>query len=419
MGFFTDRLKHAWNAFQRPDLEVTNQFSYGSTSFEPRPYQQKTAWSSEKSIINSIYNRIAIDVASIDIRHVRLDDNDRFMEEMPTPFNDCLKWEPNIDQSPQAFRQDIVFTMFDKGVAAIAPIDTTINPEQSGGYDINTMRVGEVLEWYPRHVKISLWDDRPDKGLRQNIVVGKKNVAIVPNPLYAVMNETNSTLQRLIRKLNLLDAADDQIYSGKLDLILQLPYTVRSDARKEQATQRRKDIEFQLTEGKYGIAYVDGTEKITQLNRPVENNLLKEIEWLTSQVYDQLGLTKEIMAGTADEATMLNYINRTIKPILNAIVESMRRSFLTKTARAQKQSILYFRDPFQLVSLENFAELADKLARNEIASSNELRQAIGMKPSRDPKADELRNSNMPAPSEPGQQPVTEGDGQNGRHPSQV
>lgn len=412
MGF-TDRLKHAWNAFARPDLEVTNQFSYGSTTFETRPYKQRTAWSNEKSIINSIFNRIAIDVASIDIRHVRLDENDRFSEEMQSAFNECLKWEPNLDQSPQEFRQDIVFTMFDKGVAAVVPVDTTLNPETTGGYDINSMRVGEILEWYPRHVKLSVWDDRPDKGLRQNIILAKRNVAIIANPLYAVMNEPNSMLQRLIRKLNLLDSADDQIYSGKLDLILQLPYTIKSESRRQQADQRRKDIEFQLMEGKYGIAYTDGTEKITQLNRPVENNLLKEIEWLVGQVYDQLGLTKEIMSGTADEATMLNYINRTVKPILTAIVEGMRRSFLTKTARSQRQSILYFRDPFQLVSLGDFAELADKLARNEIASSNELRQAIGMKPSKDPKADQLVNSNMPAPSEPGLQLVKEGDGQNG------
>lgn len=417
MGF-TDRLKHAWNAFARPDLEVTNQFSYGTTSFEPRPYKQRTTWSNEKSIINSIYNRISIDVASIDIRHVRLDENDRFSEEIPSAFNDCLKWEPNLDQSPQAFRQDLVYTLFDKGVAAVVPVDTTLNPNVTGGYDINSMRVGEILQWYPRHVKVSVYDDRPDKGIRQNIVLAKRNVAIVENPLYSVMNEPNSTLQRLIRKLNLLDTADDQIYSGKLDLIIQLPYVIKSEARREQATQRRKEIEYQLSEGKYGIAYADGTEKITQLNRPVENNLLKEIEWLTGQVYDQLGLTKEIMSGTADETTMLNYINRTVKPILTAVVESMRRSFLTKTARAQQQSILYFRDPFQLVSLENFAELADKLARNEIASSNELRQAIGMKPSKDPKADELRNSNMPAPSEPGQ-PVQRGVGQNDSNRSQA
>lgn len=416
----TDRLKHAWNAFARPDLEVTNQFSYGTTSFEPRPYKQRTAWSNEKSIINAIFNRIAIDVSSIDIRHVRLDDNDRFSEEMPSAFNDCLRWEPNLDQSPKEFIQDLVFTMFDKGVATVVPIDTTLNPNVSGGYDINTMRVGEVLEWYPRHIKTSVYDDRPDKGIRQNIVVAKKAVAIIPNPLYAVMNEPNSTLQRLIRKLNLLDVIDEQSGSGKLDLIIQLPYVIKSEARREAAEQRRKDIEFQLSNNKYGVAYADGTEKITQLNRPVENNLLKQVEYLTEMVYDQLGLTKEIMSGTADEATMLNYINRTVKPILNAIVEAMRRSFLTKTARAQKQSILFFRDPFQLVSLENFAELADKLARNEIASSNELRQAIGMKPSKDPKADELRNSNMPAPSEPGLQPVQEGDGQNGSsNPSQV
>lgn len=415
----SDRLKHAWNAFSRPDLEVPNQFSYGATTFEPRPYKQRSFWSNEKSIVNAIYNRIAIDVASIDIRHVRLDDNDRFSEEMQTAFNDCLKWEPNLDQSPQEFRQDIVFTMFDKGVAAVVPVDTTLNPEVTGGYDINSMRVGEVLEWYPRHVKCSVYNDKPDKGLRENIVLAKRNIAIIPNPLFAVMNEPNSTLQRLIRKLNLLDAIDEQSGSGKLDMIIQLPYVIKSAARREQAEQRRREIEFQLKDSKYGIAYADGTEKITQLNRPVENNLLKQIEYLTEQVYDQLGITKEILSGTADEKTMLNYINRTVKPILNAIVESMRRSFLTKTARAQQQSILYFRDPFQLVSLENFAELADKLARNEIASSNELRQAIGMKPSKDPKADQLQNSNMPAPSEPGLQPVQEGDGQNGINPGQV
>jgi hypothetical protein len=418
MGKILDRLAHAWNAFARPELEVMRQFSYGNGNFEARPYTQPRSYSNERSIINSIYTRLSIDVASIPIRHVRLDDADRFSEEINSGLNDCLKVEPNLDQSPQAFRQDLAFTLFDRGVAAIVPVDTSLNPNVTGGFDINSMRVGEIVQWYPRHVKVSVYNDHENKGIREEIVLAKKFVAIVENPLFAVMNEANSTLQRLIRKLNLLDVVDEQISSGKLDLIIQLPYVIKSDARREQAEQRRKDIEFQLKGSQYGVAYTDGTEKITQLNRPVENNLLKQVEYLTEMVYDQLGLTKEIMSGTADEATMLNYFNRTIKPILNAVVESMRRSFLTKTARAQRQSIMYFRDPFQLVSLENFAELADKLARNEIASSNELRQAIGMKPSKDPKADELRNSNMPAPSEPGQ-PVKEGDGQNDSNRSQV
>lgn len=413
MGKFMDRLAHAWNAFARPDLEVTNQFSYGSASFEQRPYQQRRTFTNERSIINSILTRLSIDVSAVEIRHVRLDENDRFSEEINSGLNDCLKVEANIDQAPQAFRQDIAWTLFDKGVAAIVPVDTTLNPNVSGGFDINSMRVGEVVQWYPRHVKVSVYNDDPIKGgKREEITLSKKFVAIVENPLYSVMNEPNSTLQRLIRKLNLLDAADDNIYSGKLDLIVQLPYVIKSAARREQAEQRRKDIEFQLAGSQYGIAYTDGTEKITQLNRPVENNLLKEIEWLTAMVYDQLGLTKEVMSGTADEQVMLNYYIRTVDPVVNAIVEAMRRSFLTKTARSQRQSILPFRDPFKLVPVAQIAEIADKFTRNEIMSSNEIRQAIGTKPSKDPKADELRNSNMPAPSEPALQLVKGGEGQN-------
>lgn len=413
MGFFRDRLKHAWNAFARPDLEVTNQFSYGSASFEGRPYQHRTIWTNERSIVNSILTRISIDVASASIRHVRVDDDDRFLEEIPSSLNNCLKVEANLDQAATAFLQDVAYTTLDKGVAAIVPVDTTLNPNVSGSYDIQTMRVGRIINWYPRHIKAEVYNDHPDKGIREDITLAKNTVAIVENPLYPVMNEQNSMLQRLIRKLNLLDQIDEVAASGKLDMIIQLPYVIKSDARRQQAEQRRKDIEFQLKGSQYGIAYTDGTEKITQLNRPVENNLLKEIEMLTKMVYGQLGITEEVMNGTADEKVMLNYHNRTVEPILNAIVEAMRRSFLTKTARSQKQSILAYRDPFKLVPINDVAEIADKFTRNEILSSNEIRQFIGVRPSRDPKADQLRNSNMPTPSESAPQPPMEGDGQNG------
>lgn len=413
MGKIRDRLAHAWNAFAHPELEVTNQFSYGSSSFDGRPYQTRTIWTNERSIVNSILTRISIDVASATIRHVRVDDDDRFLEEIQSSFNNCLKVEANLDQAATAFLQDIAFTTLDKGVAAVVPVDTTINPKISGGYDINTMRVGTVVQWYPRYIKTHLYNDHPDKGIREDITLPKSAVAIVENPLYSVMNEPNSMLQRLIRKLNLLDQVDEVAASGKLDMIIQLPYVIKSEARREQAEQRRKDIEFQLKGSQYGIAYTDGTEKITQLNRPAENNLLKEIELLTKMVFGQLGVTEEVMNGTADEKVMLNYHNRTVEPILNAIVEAMRRSFLTKTARSQKQSILAYRDPFKLVPINDIAEIADKFTRNEILSSNEIRQFIGVRPSRDPKADELRNSNMPAPSESATQPPMEGDGQNG------
>jgi hypothetical protein len=413
MGTFTDRIKHAWNAFAKPELEVTNQFSYGSANYESRPYKQRTTWSNERSIVNSILTRISIDVAAVSIRHVRLDDEDRFLEEISSNLNNCLKVEANLDQAAQAFRQDIAMTILDKGVAAIVPVDTTLNPSVSGGFDINTIRVGEIINWYPRHIKASVYNDAVDKGIREDVTLEKRFTAIVENPLFSVMNEPNSTLQRLIRKLNLLDAVDEQSSSGKLDMIIQLPYVIKSAARREQAEQRRKDIEFQLKGSQYGIAYTDGTEKITQLNRPAENNLLKQIEYLTNMVYGQLGLTEEVMNGTADEKVMLNYYNRTVEPIVNAVVEAMRRAFLTKTARSQKQSIVAYRDPFKLVPINDIAEIADKFARNEILSSNEIRQFIGVKPSRDPKADELRNSNMPAPSEPAAQPSMKGDGQNG------
>jgi len=387
------RLKHAWNAFTSPNSFIG--VADGATNFGySRPDRNRLRITNERSIISSVYTRLSIDVSAAEIKHVRLDEDGRYTEDMPSSLNDCLTIEANIDQAPKAFRQDIVMTLFDKGVAAIVPVDTTIDPSISGSYDIKTMRVGDVVAWHPRHVTVSLYNE--DKGYRQQITLEKKYVAIVENPLYAVMNEPNSTLQRLIAKLNLLDAVDEQSSSGKLDLIIQLPYVIKSEARRQQAEQRRKDIEIQLKGSQYGIAYTDGTEKVTQLNRPAENNLLEAIKYLTDMLYSQLGLTPEVMNGTADEATMLNYNARTIQPILDAIVEAMRRSFLTKTGRSQGQSIMYFRDPFKLVPISQIAEIADKFTRNEIATSNEIRTAIGWKPSKDPKADKLVNSNMPA-----------------------
>lgn len=413
MSKLGDRLRHAWNAFSRIEdgTDRTEQYSYGPVTFEQRPYKQRMAFSNERSIISSIYTRIAIDVASADIRHVRLDDNDRFSDEIQSNLNECLKTEANLDQAARAFRQDIVMTLFDKGMAAITPIETTLDPFVTGGFDINSMRVGEIVNYFPKHIRVSLYNEA--KGIRQEITLPKRMCGIVENPLYAVMNEPNSMLQRLIRKLNMLDVVDEQSASGKLDLIIQLPYVVKSETRRQQAEQRRKDIEFQLKGSQYGIAYTESTEKITQLNRPTENNLLKQIEYLVPMVYGQLGLTEEVMNGTADEAAMLNYHNRTVEPILAAIVEAMRRSFLTRTARTQKQSIVFFRDPFKLIPLEKIADIADKLSRNKIATANEIRQTIGWKPSKDPEADKLVNANMPAPSEPGPQPIQEGVSQNG------
>lgn len=411
MGALTTKLKHAWNAFVS-DEDRFREPAYVEGAFGSvgRPDRPRRFFSNERSIISSIYTRISIDVAAINFRHARLDDQDRFQEEIPSYLNNCLKVEANLDQAASAFRQDIVETLFDKGVAAIVPVVTTLNPQTSGGFDIKTMRVGEVIQWYPQHVKVSVYNEA--KGKRFNLILEKKTVAIVYNPLYQVMNEPNSTLQRLIRKLNMLDVVDEASSSGKLDLIIQLPYVVKSESRRTQAEQRRKDIELQLKGSQYGIAYTDGTEKITQLNRPTENNLLKQVEYLTTMLYGQLGITEEIMAGTADEAAMLNYYNRTIEPITRAIKEAMDRAFLTKTARAQKQAILPYRDPLKFVPIGQIAEIADKLARNEIASSNEIRTSMGWKPSKDPKADELRNSNMPAPSETAPTQPMEGDSQN-------
>lgn len=399
MARVAKRLRHAWNAFSRRDNNELGPAGgyYGGSAYGGRPDRVRFQFSNERSIISSIYTRLSIDIASVKIRHVRLDEHGRYLEDINSGLNNCLTLEANIDQAGREFRQDIAMTLCDKGVAAIVPIDTTLNPELSASYDIETMRVGEIVAWYPRHVRVSLYNE--EKGRREEITLSKKNVAIVTNPLYAVMNEPNSTLQRIIRKLNLLDAVDEQSGSGKLDLIIQLPYVIKSESRRQQAEKRREDIEFQLRGSQYGIAYTDGTEKITQLNRPAENNLWKQIQDLLEMLYSQLGLTPEVMNGTADETAMLNYWDRTIEPIMDSITEAIQRAFLTKTARTQKQSVAYFRDPFKLVPISQLAEIADKFTRNEIGSSNEFRQIVGWKPSLDPKADELRNSNMPQETE--------------------
>ena len=388
------RLKHAWNAFLNRDPTPFRQ-DIGQ-GYHYRPDRPRLTRGNERSIVTAIYNRIAMDVASLDFRHVRLDKNGRFLEEMPSGLNDCLSLGANLDQTGRALIQDYVMSMFDEGVVAIVPVETSKDPTDTGSYDINSLRVGRIIEWYPAHVKVNLYDER--KGEKRDIILPKSSVAIIENPLYSIMNEPNSTLQRLIRKLNLLDAIDEQSGSGKLDLIIQLPYIIKTDARRRQAEERRKDIEMQLAGSKYGIAYTDGTERITQLNRPVENNLLKQIEYLTSMLFSQLGITQTVMDGTADEKTMLNYYNRTIEPIVSTLVDEMKRKFLTKTARSQKQSITYFRDPFSLVPVNDLAEIADKFTRNEIMTSNEIRQVIGMKPSDDPKADQLVNSNISQPT---------------------
>lgn len=388
-----DRLKHGWNAFLSKDDEDPMNFWSGGASYGSPPDRRRTHIGSERTIISSIYTRISIDVASVDMRHVRLDDQGRYTEDIKSGLNECLSVEANIDQGARDFMQNVALSLFASGVIAIVPVDTTEDPRKPGSWDIKTIRVGEVVEWFPQSVRVKLWNDQ--KGIFQEKILPKRFVAIVYNPLYSVMNEPNSTLQRLTRKLSMLDTVDEASSSGKLDLIIQLPYVVKSDAMKDRAEARRKDIEFQLKGSQYGIAYADGTEKITQLNRPAENNLLKQIEYLHTRLYAELGLTAAVMDGTADEAAMLNYNNRTIEPILGAIAEGILRKFLTKTARSQGQSIMYFRDPFKLVPMKDLAELADKFTRNEIVSSNEFRGFIGMKRSEDPKADELRNSNMP------------------------
>lgn len=392
MAPFGSALKHAWNVFTNQDIRAKSR-PYSEPQYGQRPDRVRLRIPNERSLISSIYTRLSIDVASVDMRHVRLDDHRRYVDDIDSGLNSCLTLEANIDQAATSFRQDVAMTLFDKGVAAIVPVDTSISPEKTGGYDILTMRVGQVVMWYPYHVRVSVYNEKTS--MREEITLHKSSVAIIENPLYTVMNEPNSTLQRLLHKLILLDSIDEQSASGKLDIIIQLPYVIKSEARRQQAEQRRKDIEFQLKGSQYGIAYTDGTEKITQLNRPAENNLMSQVEYLTAMLYGQLGLTEEVMNGTADEKAMLNYWNRTIEPVLTAMTEAMRRTFLTKTARTQKQDILFFRDPFRLIPIENIAEIADKFTRNEIMTSNEIRQVVGLAPHSDPSADKLQNSNMP------------------------
>lgn len=401
---FGSRLRHAWNAFTANESFSTARYSIGP-SYSYRPDRPIFSRGNERSIVTSVYNRIALDVAAISIQHVRLDDDGRFAELMEnSSLNARFDLEANLDQTGRAFIQDVVISMLDEGCVAIVPVDTDIDPKE-GSFKIDSMRTGKITEWYPKHVRVRVYNE--ETGRKEEITVPKSTVAIVENPFYAVMNESNSTLQRLIRKLNILDAIDEQSGSGKLNLIIQLPYVIKTEARRQQAENRRKDIEEQLAGSKYGVAYTDGTEHVVQLNRPVDNNLMSQIEYLTSMLYSQLGLTQGILDGSADEKTMQNYETRTVEPILSAIVDEMRRKFLTKTARSQKQSILFFRDPFRLVPVSSLAEIADKMTRNEIMTSNEIRQKIGLKPSKDPKADELRNSNLSAPSGEGTTPPTE------------
>lgn len=406
------RFKNAWNAFRnREPTKVFQDIGYG---YSYRPDRFHLTRGNERSIVTSVYNRIALDVAAIDIRHVQLDAEGRFCDVVQSGLNNCLSTEANLDQTGRAFIQDAVMSMMDEGCIAIVPVDTDDDPDDTTGYQILSMRVGRIRDWYPKHIRVELYNE--ETGRKQDIVVPKSTVAIVENPLYAVINEPNSTMQRLIRKLNLLDAVDEQSSSGKLDLIIQLPYVIKTEARRKQAEKRRKDIEQQLAGSKYGIAYTDGTERITQLNRSLENNLMKQIEYLTSMLYSQLGITQSILDGTADDKTMLNYYNRTIEPIIAAIVDEMKRKFLSKTARSQNKSIKFFRDPFKLVPVADLAEISDKFTRNEIATSNEMRQVIGWKPSDDPKADELRNSNI---SQPNESPIREERGTGGINQNEV
>lgn len=395
---FGSRLKHAWNAFTG---NIQMNYRDLGMSYPYRADRPRMSRGNERSIVTSVYNRIALDVAALNVQHVRLDENGRFLSVIDDGLNNCLTLEANVDQTARSFIQDVVISMFDEGSVAIVPVDTTTDPNVSGSYDIQSLRVGQILDWYPQYIRTRVYNEQT--GRKEDIVVPKSAVAIIENPLYAVINEPNSTMQRLIRKLNLLDVIDEQSGSGKLDLIIQLPYVIKTEARRQQAENRRKDIESQLSGSKYGIAYTDGTEHITQLNRSVNNNLMSQIEYLTSMLYSQLGITQSILDGTADEKTMLNYNNRTIEPIISAIVDEMKRKFLTKTARSQRQSISFFRDPFKLVPVNEIAEIADKFTRNEIMTSNEIRQVVGMKPSDDPRADELRNKNLSEPSGSDQQ----------------
>ena len=386
------RLMHAWNAFSnREAVYGYPQYDFGM-GYSIRPDRVRLTLGSERTIVSSIYNQIAIDVSAISVVHARMDQNGRFLESVSSGLNECLSISANVDQSGRNFLQEAVMSLFDEGAIAIVPVDTTINPQVSGGYDIRSLRTGKILDWFPDHIRVEVYNEK--LGRKEEVTLPKSMVAIIENPLYLVMNEPNSTLKRLVNKINLLDSIDTQSGSGRLDLFIQLPYTIKSDARRAQAIQRTKDIELQLAGSKYGIAYVDGSEKITQLNRPAENNLLKQVEYLTGMLYNQLGLTESVFNGTADEKTMLNYYNRTVEPVLSAIVDEMRRKFLTKTARSLGQDIVFFRDPFRLVPVLELAEIADKFTRNEILSSNEVRAIIGYKPSNQPGADELRNKNL-------------------------
>lgn len=394
----TDQIKKAWNAFRSYEEKTPKQqssFTIGpSTSSNPQ--RAPTRYVNDRSIVTSVYTRLSVDVAGVAVRHVKLDDQGRYLEDMDTALNNCLMFEPNIDQGPRAFRQDIAMTLFDKGVAAIVPVDTAVDPAVNGRFDIYSLRVGEIKEWYPKHVRVSLYNEA--RGMREEILLEKRFVAIVENPLYSVMNEHNSTLQRLIRKLQILDVVDEQSGSGKLDLIIQLPYVIKTEAKRLQAQQRKEDIEFQLKSSQYGIAYTDGAEKITQLNRPAENNMLAQVTYLTEMLYSQIGLTESVMNGTASEEEMINYENRTVEPILDAIVQAMQRAWLGGLGVRRKERIQYFQNPFKLTPISIIAEVTDKFTRNEVFSSNEIRGFMGYAPSKDPKADELRNSNMPQPS---------------------
>lgn len=397
------RAKKAWNVFlnKDPTLDYSN---YGG-SFSYRPDRVRLTRGNERTMVTSVYNRIAMDCAAIDIRHVKLDEDGRYLETIDSDLNNCLTVEANLDQTARSFKQDIVLSMFDEGCVAIVPVDTIESPDLTESYKILDMRTGKIVQWFPYHVRVSLYNERT--GQKEEITVPKRNVSIVENPLYAVINEPNSTMQRLVRKLSLLDAIDEQSSAGKLDLIIQLPYIIKTEARRKQAENRRADIERQLSGSKYGIAYTDGTEHITQLNRPVENNLMKQIEYLTSMLYSQLGITQEILDGTANEATMLNYYTRTVEPIVSAIADEMKRKFLSKTARSQHQSIEFFRDPFSLVPVSQIAEITDKMTRNEVMTSNEIRQIIGMRPSDDPNADRLHNSNISESKEQVEQDIAD------------
>lgn len=391
-----NRLKNSWNAFRNRD--PTMFYSEPGISYTYRPDRPRFSRGNERTIATSVFNKIAMDVAAVDIKHCRVDDDGRYIEDIKSDFNECLTLEANIDQTHRAFIQEAVMSMFDEGVIAIVPIETKGDPILSTSFDIKSIRTGKIIEWFPRSVKVEVYNDLT--GRKEQIIMPKKSVAIVENPLYSVINEPNSTLKRLVRKMALLDAIDEQSASGKLDLVIQLPYAVKGELKQQQADKRRDAIVDQLR-GPYGIAYIDGTEKITQLNRPIENNLPKQIEDLTNTFYSQIGITSGIMDGTADEKTMLNYNNRTVEPIVSAIVNAMKRSFISKTARTQGQTIMAFRNPFNLVPINNIAEIADKFTRNEILTSNEIRQIIGFKPSKDPKADELRNSNISQAKEDG------------------